>query len=368
MKRHLKNIAWLLLKCFFSTFFPLKKQVYFRAYNGLQYSCNPKAISVLLHSKNPDVRIVWCFSNPESITVPDYVCKVKKNSFQDIKALFTSKIWVMNVGMVIPSKRKGQILIDTWHGDRAFKNVSMNVYGTPSSIAFEKVDYVLSGSDYADKVYHEQLKIKGKILKTGSPRNDIFWENPDSLRLQIKKKLNLDAFDKVLMYAPTFREYKMQEKSLDFAKLIDMLNQRDSAKWCVLIRQHHKAAYDGSWEADDRIFNVSKYPEMQELLILSDMVISDFSSLVGDYVLLKRPVVLYVPDMEKYRAGRGLNFNLEESPFIYAQTEDVLFEKIKNLTEENGKKNCEDILDFYGNVVDDGKAAERVVSFIVGNL
>lgn len=368
MKRCLKNIAWILLKNFFGCFFPLKKQIYFRSYNGLQYSCNPKSISSLVHEKKPDVQIVWSFSNPASVSVPDYVCKVKKNTFQDFKALFTSKIWVMNAGMVVPTKRKGQIFIDTWHGDRAFKNVSADVHGLPSAKAYEKVDYVLSGSDYADKVFREQLGVKGEILKTGSPRNDLFFKDADILRQRVKKKLNLEAFDKVLMFAPTFREYESQEQTLNFSKLIEMLNQRDSASWCVLIRQHHKAIYGNSWKTDKRIIDVSKYPEMPELLLLSDIVISDYSSLVGDYVLLKRPVVLYVPDVEKYKAGRGLNFELEKSPYVFAQTEAELFEKIVNLSESDAKMNCENILDFYGNVVEDGNASERVTNFILGKL
>ncbi len=368
MKRILKNLAWVLLKTFFCVFYRLKKQIYFRAYNGLQYSCNPKCISEAIHEKRPDVRIVWVFSNPEAIEVPDYVFKVQKNSFADFKALFTSKIWVMNAGMVIPFKRRGQIFIDTWHGDRAFKNVSNDIHGKPSGIAYQKVDYVLSGSDYADKVYHEQLNVKGEILKTGSPRNDFFFENRDARREEIRKKLNLEAFDHVLMYAPTFREYKTQEEKLDFAMLIEKLNQRDSAKWCVLIRQHHKAVYESCWDSDERIFNVSKYPEMSELLLLADVVISDYSSLVGDFVLLKRPTILYVPDIENYKAGRGLNFDLEKSPFVYAQNEAELFQKIVCLDVNSAVKNCEEILDFYGHVVDDGCATERVVSFILGKM
>lgn len=359
---------WLGLKLFFSLFYPLKKQVYFRAYGGLQYSCNPRCISEMVHEKNPDVRIVWVFSNPDVMDTPDYVCKVKKNTFQDFKALFTSKIWVMNAGMVIPFKRKGQIFIDTWHGDRAFKNVTMDIHGCASGIAYTKVDYVLSGSDYGDRVFLEQLNVKSEILKVGSPRNDLFFGENKALRQEVKKRLHLESFDHVLMFAPTFREYKIDEKRLDFSKLIEMLNQRDSAKWCVLIRQHHKAVYDSSWENDERIFNVSKYPEMAELLLLSDVVISDYSSLVGDYVLQKRPVVLYVPDLENYKAGRGLNFDLEKSPFVYAQDETDLFDKIVNLDETSAKKNCEDILDFYGHVADDGHATERVTSFILEKL
>ena len=184
------NVARLL----FSLFPLVKNKVFFKAYNGLRYTCNPKAISEKLHEVAPEIKIVWSLNHPEKEKdIPSYVLSVKKNSLKEYFHLFTAKFWVMNAGSMIPKKRKGQLFMDTWHGDRAFKHVAVS--NDDSSVlaeAYKNVDVLLSGSDYGDRVIREAMKYKGEILKCGSPRNDLFFTDTKKVALEIKEKIRIE--------------------------------------------------------------------------------------------------------------------------------------------------------------------------------
>lgn len=370
MKRRLKNWCWSFLRIAFSLFKLDSRKVFFRAYGGQSYSCNPKAISEKLHEIAPEMKIVWSFKNPENVkNVPGYVTKVKRNSFGEIKALFTSKFWVMNVGIILPKKRKGQIYIDTWHGDRAFKNVEKTSDGKVYIADVYKVaDVLVSGSDYGDRIIRNAMRFSGKILRVGSPRNDLFFSEDSKSKIeQIKRGLGIAEDARILMFAPTFRGTGKGVDVLNFSSLLDKLEARDGKKWVCLIRQHHKVPFREEYSTDARIMNASAYPDMQELLLISDVVISDYSSLVGDFALLERPIILYVPDLEEYVGSRGLCFNLKESPFVFATDGAELFEKVLKFDAESAKENCRQILDFYGNVHENGTASEQVCKWILEN-
>ena len=361
MKRVFKNFINIII-CKFFSFFSLKKSVFFDSYGGL-YACNPRCISESLHKKHPDIKQIWNIKKGIQ-GVPPYIQQVQKNSFNYFKALFTSKICIFNSGIIIPRKRKGQFFLDTWHGDRAFKNVSITPIGEKSSIAYQQIDAVLSGSDYADRIYREQLCFTGEILKTGSPRNDLFFKFTQEQCEKIKNDIGGSAFDSFLLYAPTYRNLDEGKADLNFSALLDRLEKRDQKKWCCLVRQHYKVKFANSWCKDSRIINVSKFPDVNELLLLTDILVSDYSSIVGDFVLLKRPVVLYVPDLDEYNKTKGLNFKLNESPFVFAKNEFDLYDKIVKLSIDKARGNCEAILDFYGKVCEDGHATDRVIRYI----
>ena len=371
MSRWIKNFILRMLCFFVSVFYRMnRKKLFFRAYNGLRYACNPRAISEKMHEMDPDMEIVWSLNDVNDVAeIPDYVRIVKKKSFAEYRELFTSKFWVLNAGIVIPCKRKGQIYMDTWHGDRAFKNVDKTSDGSSLlSEAYKCADVILSGSDYGDEIIRRSLNPNAEILRCGSPRNDVFFQDYTHKADSVRKALNLEGFDKILTYAPTFRGNGVAADMLDFSYLADELEKRDGKKWGILIRQHHKVKMLPEWKTDSRIVDASKYPEMQDLLLISDVVISDYSSLVGDYVLLNRPVVLYVPDLDDYKSSRGLNFDVEKSPFKYAKNAKDLFQTIIDFNESDAPENCKQILDFYGHVCETGHASEQACQWILDRV
>lgn len=361
MKRFIKNLIYKCIQSYFSFYRIQEKTVLFNAFGG-KYTCNPKYISEKLHELHPEYKIIWVYQNSKNF--PNYAELVKPNSFSFFKALYTSKVCVFNSGMIIPSKRKGQVYIDTWHGDRAFKNVSLSPIGERSAIAYKVIDYVLSGSDYADRIFREQLNFSGTILKFGTPRNDLFYTATEQDKVCIKESIGIHKFDKSILFAPTFRGINKGVEELNFSTLLDRLEKRDNCKWCCLIRQHYKVPISNKLSSDSRVINVSSYPDCQEILLISDLLISDYSSIVGDFVLKRKGAFLYLPDINEYSSTRGVNFDLFKSPFIIADTEDQLFDKIVDLTEDAGASNAMDILNFYGNVCESGSAAEQTIRFI----
>ena len=363
MKRNLKNRIYSLSRILFSLF-PLQKAVFFKAYNGNRYACNPRAISEYLHAVHPEIKIIWCFKD-EKKDIPDYIKTVKKNTLKELFALWTSKIWVFNAGIILSKKRKGQCFIDTWHGDRAFKCVETSSDKTGKlADAYKLADTLLVGSDYGEMVAKKAMQFQGQLLRIGSPRNDLFFKENKNFAKKIKENLGLSKYEKLLLFAPTFRNAEDDAGELRLSELLDKLEQRDFLKWGALMRSHYKVRKENKAFSDERIKDVSDYEEIQHLLLVSDIVISDYSSLVGDFCLLKRPVFLYVPDLETYRNGRGLYFDLEKSPFFYAKTEAELFELILKTTETEAKTNAENILKFYGNVREDGSASKQVAELI----
>ena len=370
MKKRMKLFVLRIICLAVSVLFPLKKKkVFFKAYHGLRYACNPRFISEKLHEMAPDYEIVWSFKDSSKIDdFPGYARMVKSGGLRECIEMFTSKVCIFNAGIIIPCKRKGQFFLDTWHGDRAFKKVDESADGKNTlADAYRIMDVVLSGSDYADNVYHDAMKFSGEILHCGTPRNDVFFGDSSARLQNVRKKLNIAA-DCVLTFAPTFRGICNGVAELNFSNLLDKLETKTGKTWNVLVRQHYKVKVSDGWNKDCRIINASRYPEMQDILLASDIVISDYSSLVGDFVLLNRPVFLYVPDLEEYKAGRGLYFDIEKSPFWYARTETELFEKIINVDENLVKKNCRDILDFYGHVCENGNASEQVCRWILSKV
>ena len=368
MKTLLKSTILRLMCYAISLFCPLKKRrVFFKSYHGARYACNPRAISEKLHEMAPDYEILWSFTNPDNVPeCPAYVRKLKSGTLSECLGMFTSKVCVFNAGIVLPCKRRGQLFLDTWHGDRAFKKVDVSAdKKSRLADAYRIMDAVLSGSDYADKVYADAMKFRGEILHYGSPRNDIFFKDNSALVARIREALGVTRFERLVTYAPTFRGERDGLEPLDFSSLIDSLEKRDGKKWGVLIRQHYKVKPQESWKKDERVVDVSAYPEMQDILLVSDVVISDYSSLVGDFALLGRPIVLYVPDLDEYKSGRGLYFDIEKSPFRYAEKPEGLFKEILAMDEASAKKNCKEILDFYGLICEDGMASERVCRWIM---
>lgn len=341
----------------------------FHAYGGMSYSCNPRAISEALHRLHPEYRILWCFEDIEKMKtiVPDYVQIIQKGSIEEIKTQYTVSGWVFNRGTGFPFKRKGQFYLDTWHGDRAFKVVDILACGEVTLLrrAYRFVDTVTSGSKYGDNVIRNAMKFSGEILKSGSPRNDLFFHYQKSDVMRIKKALGIEPDTRIFMYAPTYRDHNETYPIPDFTRILDTLEKKTQEKWCCLWRGHYFSLHKSLAYSSHKVIDATSYNDMQELLLVTDLLISDYSSSVGDFALLNRSILLYVPDLENYRSTRGLNFKLEDSPYLFAENSEDLYQLVEHLDFESARENCKAILDFYGTYGEKGTASEQAVEWIV---
>lgn len=356
------------------------KFVLFNSFNGKSYSDNPRAISEKLHELYPEIKIKWIINEENrksTCCLPNYVDAVDGNNrFDKIKALATARVYVDNFSIPLISKSKKQLFIQTWHGDRAFKKVLYAAENhNPNVVISEShpgyCDYAIAGSKYGENQYRTAFKYGGTVLLNGTPRNDILVNATEETIQEYRKRI-ADNDCKLLLYAPTLRDVSIKNKdaiqkidTLDISKTLDFLEKKDECKWMCLLRAHPAVAkLSGANMQDERIVDVSSYEDMSHLLLVSDMLITDYSSCAGDFALMERPLILFHSDIEEYtKTSRTFYFSVDESPYFIAKTQSELEDIISGLDEINIKNNCREILNFY-DTTESGKASETVANII----
>lgn len=356
-----------------------KRKVVFISFGGKSYSDNPKSVSEMLHSMMPEAQIYWLFLDPDSKknSIPPYVhCVCGRKRLPFYRHLATASAVVSNFSFPRLDKSKDQLFIQTWHGDKAFKKVlhDANLNSLTYSVAEDQegfCDLAVAGSEYGKRQYESAFRYRGKILMEGTPRNDRLVQNDPELRCELKHVVGVAPETKILLYAPTLRdsvlERNQRQKIQDFSisATLDALEQKDGNKWCCLLRTHPAVCGLDGVKKDDRIMDVSGYEDMADLLLISDMLITDYSSCAGDFALLRRPLVLFQSDKKEYiEKDRSLYFDIEDSPYFVAESQQQLEEIIKDMTPQKAAENCNDILRFYGDV-ETGHASRSVAQVII---
>lgn len=348
-----------------------------------RYTCNPKYICEELQRQCPDVEIVWRVPNKGQSGVPKGIKTAKLNTFNYFKEIFSSKIVITNSFLYLGqpfSLKKKQVLIQTWHGSlgikrhdkKAIKDTRRRVRALEAT--GKMTSYCISNSTLETGSLRSTYWPKTKMLEYGHPRNDLFFPQYADKRSELREKLfsewELASDTKIVMYGPTFRDDKNFEcYQVDFHRLVDALSQRFGGNWCVLLRYHpslSKVYANKGYQVEDAdfpIIDVTKYMDMQELIAITDVAITDYSSWIYDFVLLRKPGFIFATDIEKYNTERGFYYPLEETPFPIATNNDQLIENILTFDNEKYLPEVEEFLVDKG-CVEDGHASERVVELI----
>lgn len=360
------------------TFGVRQNRVVFKSFGGLTYSDNPRAISEELHKLDPSLDIYWIFKEPlnKRMIAPNYIKSVKSGNLKELRVRATSKFWIDNFPInKCLYKSKDQLYIQTWHGDRGFKKVLYdNEYKTSKFVENEICDLALSSSNFGDRVYRSGFKYQGEILKYGSPRNDKLVNQDWSLVKRLKGALGIKNETKILLFAPTFRNKaiesdEQQINDIDLVEVVDVLEKTTGKEWICLFRAHNIIKKLSGVPIDPiKYKDVTDYEDMSELLLISDFLITDYSSSAGDFALLKRPIILFQNDREDYlKFDREFYFDIDRSPFLIAKNQKELVEMIGTVDVSSAEENCEDILKFY-ETVETGKASRAVGDFIIQNV
>ncbi len=354
------------------------KTVLFESFSGASYSDNPRAISEALHKVAPEVDIVWALKNPKKSTAPEYIRKISRTDiFSYYKEYANADVYVTNMEFMDLPKKKNQYYIQTWHGDRAFKKVlwdSDYQINKPNESKEGVCDLAIAGSKYGVRQYRSAFLYNGEVLEVGTPRDDRLV-NPSIEEIKnIKKKLGIGENTRVLLYAPTLRRKAVSEKTeqeiqnIDIEKTLNALEEKFGCKWVCFVRAHIAVSGISGVKYSDKIINVTDIEDMADLLLISDMLITDYSSSAGDFALLNRPIILFQSDIKQYiERDRNFYFNMEDSPYYIAENQQELENIIYKLNEEDVTENCKAILDFY-ETNETGKASETVAKIIKEKL
>ena len=360
-----------------------RKVLFYRA-GG--YGDNPKAIAEYLHHADPDIELVWaCGGERFFSSLPEYVKPVIFESEEYFRELSTAGVWVCSTTLPYGTRKKsGQLYIQTWHGDKFLKKIAndaavdVELYRKrTASRKFcegEICDYFVTGCEWFVPIAASALDYKGAFLRCGMPRNDCLVKLDAEKCAAIKKALGIDESVKVLIYAPTFRDYEKKSgeigTNIDLFAILDALEKKYRQKWICLMRAHHGTEITINNEAitDPRFMDVTKYPDMADLLMISDMLISDYSSCGADFAITGKMVLMYQDDIDQYTTkGRTLYFSREESPYFTASNMEEALDIIHRVSEEDIKRNSKGILDFYDSF-ETGRGTETVGKVILDAL
>lgn len=365
--------------------------ILFFAFKGKSYACSPKAIYeyMLKDPKYQNYQFIWAFKKPEEhhqLAKNKNTKVIKYGGKEYEKHLAIAKYWIFNYRVadhIYP--KKNQVYVQCWHGT-PLKKLGYDLKNTHNAmnsqkeiydrykIDAKKFKYILSPSHFATEKFISAWNLKNtnqtnKVVEKGYPRNDFLSNYTQEDVKRVKRKLNVPEDKKVILYAPTFRDD--QHKSgvgytyqtvVDF----DLLKQNLEKEYVILFRAHYLVANSFQFENyKDFLYDVSNYDDINELYIISDLLITDYSSVFFDYANLKRPIIFYMYDFDLYKDElRGFYIDISELPGEIAKTQTELLKKVENVKDFVYDKKYQEFYQKY-NYLEDGNAAKRVVEVII---
>ena len=360
-------------------FIPVKEQtIIFSSYGGRKFDDSPKALydKICTMDEFRDWKLIWAFVNPD-----DFILsrgdKVKIDTFQFFKTLLSTQVWVGNseIDRGIRLFSFKHIRIETWHGTPLKKicgeENQTSVERILSNRKIDKTTIRCAQSEYDRTIFSRLFSAsKSAILLSDLPRNDSLLTYTQDRLYAIKEKLGINGNKKVILYAPTYREYLTNNKGensitppINFNKWENVLGE----EYVLLIRAHYVVTEIMNLPTTPFVINVSNYACLNDLYAISDMMISDYSSTFFDYAIFDRPMFCFAYDLDEYSEKRGLYLDLEkELPCTVDRDEDSLLTHIKNVDYAKASKATKNFHERYAPYA--GHACDRVIDVLLNRL
>lgn len=338
------------------------KLILFSAYAGTKFSDSPYQLFEHLNNADYDYQLAFVFTSSEMMDAfkqayPQHKA-IKHNSLKHYHYLNKAGYWIFNYKTPSYFKKKPEtIFLQTWHGIPLKKlgndivNVEQTFYRSQQSYIQmaesyteegRKANYFLTPSPYALQHLQSAFRLSDKqILKFDYPRNELLYNYTKEDIKAIKDELKLPLDKKIILYAPTWRDhnysvitgYKTKDFLLDFEELGSLKDE-----YIILYRPHYLIS-DRMSNLPDNVYDVRDYQNSSEIYIISDMLVTDYSSVYFDYSILKRPIYFYMKDLDFYQQQlRGFYIDINvDLPNDYYTEQDKLIKAI-NTKHINKKK------------------------------
>ncbi|MDL0111098.1 MULTISPECIES: bifunctional glycosyltransferase family 2 protein/CDP-glycerol:glycerophosphate glycerophosphotransferase [Mammaliicoccus] len=360
--------------------------IVFESFGGKNYSDSPKYIYEYMQKHYPKLNYIWVFKNPNQNVITGNAVKVKKGSKEYYDAYSKAKFWVTNARLPLYlNKKDNQIYIQTWHGTplkrlaNDMKIVRMPGTTTPKYkknfyAETSRWDYLISPNRYSTNIFKTAFWMdENRTLEIGYPRNDILVNRSNDQKYieKLKKELNIPKGKKIIMYAPTWRDDEFVKKGkylFDLKINLENLQKELGDEFVILLRMHYliSNALDLSGYEDFAI-DVSNYNDISELYLISDALITDYSSVMFDFGILKRPQYFFAYDIEKYDKGlRGFYMDyMNDLPGEIITDEFKLAEELKDI-DKHKEKYKDKIERFYDKFcsIEKGQSSKIIGDFI----
>lgn len=361
-----------------------KKIIMFESNLGRNYTGSPKAIyeEMIRQGLDKQYRCYYILEKPKT-QIPGEGKTVKRNRFKYFYLFMKAGIWVCDTRLpkyII--KKEGCTYIQTWHGtplkklaldmdsvfmagEKGIDNYRNNFIANTSTW-----DYLISQNHYSSEIFRRAFAFDKEMLEIGYPRNDVlFSKNNEQDITELKNKLGIPLDKKVILYAPTWRDNEFYGKGhykfsreMDF----DLMQEKLSDEYVMIVKYHYLVMDKINWKPyEGFIYSCNLSYDIADLYLVADYMITDYSSVMFDYSLLKRPMFFFCYDLEAYRDTlRGFYFDfLEEAPGPVTQTTEELIDSILNYKPVQYQAKRDAFFDKY-NHADDGRASEKVVELI----
>lgn len=380
LKRLVKNdtyrtqFYYLFLKTFIK---PKDKTILYESHHGKSMTCNPYAMYLYMKDNDAfsEYTHIWILTNEKENDNQKNTKYIRRNSFKNAYYLLASKYLINNTTFSpFFTKSKNQIYINTWHGtplktlakDSSLGhgihwNVTRNLLQTDFLISPNKYtsEKLLTSSD-TENLY------SGQIIENGYPRNDFLYLSKKEQE-ELKTSLEINNDKKTILYAPTFRGSHINAVNYEeiFTDFIAELEKKFSHEYNILIKRHHINSTKPQDTPQSKLLDST---DINITLSVVDILITDYSSVAFDFLALKRPIIYYAFDLEKYSKDRGFYFPLEEMAGRICAQKDEVYDTIKNIE----KYFNQDIASYAKNInkfskYDDGKTTQKVVEAIFLN-
>ena len=325
-----------------------EKLILFNSYGGKKMDDSPKAIyDAMCNDERFNMyRMVWALQEPKLYKERN-IESVKCDTLKFFILALKAKVWVTNSSIErgLSFKKKSTICFNTWHGT-TIKKMGNDIQD--DNLSFRGMNHVsadvmLAQSQYDINIFSQAFEIpKERFYCIGLPRNDILVNYKREDALLVRKKLGIPEDKKILLYAPTFREYttgKEKEVILHIPISLDYWQQRLEKEYVVLFRAHYEVAKHMDVSGYSAFIDVSSYHCLNDLMIVSDALISDYSSIFFDYSIMHKPMYCFAYDYEEYIENRGMYLDLKkELPCVMHKEEESLIDEIVNNTNNNLEK------------------------------
>ncbi|GGV27128.1 hypothetical protein GCM10010182_57610 [Actinomadura cremea] len=369
----------------------LRDAVLFSCFNGRQFSDSPKAIHEELLRRDSGLEQLWVVNDAQA-ELPDTLKAVRLNGQEWQEAVTTSRYIVTNHRLGDWFQRhRDQIVLQTWHGT-PLKKIGRDVKEVhfayapgmksalqskdkgPSGPSVPEWSHLLSPNPFSTEIFKRAFAFKGEMLEVGYPRNDLLHSpDADAVAKQVRSRLGIPEGKRVVLYAPTWRDdqyYSRGRYKHDMRLDLDRARAALGDDHVLLIRLHSNVVDGVQEDPDGFVRDVSLYPDITELYLISDMMISDYSSVMFDYANTGRPMLFFTYDLADYRDRlRGFYFDFEaEAPGPLVETSDDLIDAIRDVegaTAGHAARYDDFVARFCP--LDDGHAAARTVDRVFGS-
>ena len=358
-------------------FLPLQKKIVFNSFHGKGFCDDPKYIFLELAKRNLRIKYIWLVNNLES-EMPTQIRKVKLGSWLATYHYLTAKIWIDNAkSSPKPQKRKGQFYLQTWHGSFGIKQVEQAIenklppdYVTLAKADSLKTDLMYSDHDFQINLFKNSFWYNGPVIKSDVPRLSIALNPPRNLKEDIYHLYGLSDDKKIILYAPTFRSKgNLTPYKWNYNKILNAFNKKFNSHFVLFIRLHPNIATSKlDVPFSSQIIDATQYPDMDELMAVSQILITDFSGSMPDMAIAGKPTFLFAKDFDDYITNdRGNCFPIDKIPFPISKTEDEFLDNIFSYSSQEQQKKVNQFFEIIG-LEEKGLGGEKIADIVIKKL